>query len=442
LKIDNLKDLGKLYGVADVDKPQSTSKKQSHKKSPGHNKGNTKQSKAKHVPTGRNAKSQQTEFNNKGGLILQRSVAVSCWHVKGTISRASKRDDLLPVLKRAEENDGTYGRDIANHLLGEEIGREVIGIRLLAICESLNLLESRGDKKRPRYYITENGEKALASGEIMVPEDGTWKVWASNDPLLDFPILKIEPFQEETAYGEVQGRNKDEVKNRIKRFEVAPAWLRKVNGIVSLPSADGSTAICIEKIESKIESVESNANLTISWQPIKRSLSLTGTIANLNINATPTAPHVDFDSVWQELLENEFLWDDWDLEKNRLHVRFSDTLEQERSSKQRRLELKKPHFQKYGSFETSHRVTDIFPKSQEDAQSWAVWSLLNQVSKYATENEYGSWYINAKKPFENYSEGINLPERRELASRAWAQRSKNNHISKIWHLIAAEDWGI
>ncbi|MBA0169930.1 MULTISPECIES: hypothetical protein [Pectobacterium] len=375
-------------------------------------------------------------------FILRRNINVFCWNVKATISKEAKRDDLMPVLKRAKENDGTYGRDIADHLLGEEIGREIVGIRLLTICESLNLLENRGGKNRPRYFLTEEGEKALYSRYVMVPEEGTWTIWASDDSLLKYPILYVEPFREGSASDEVRGNKSKDSKARKDRFENIPHWLSNACSITKMPAAIGNEPIRLDHIDTKIERIADNARLSLEWRPEINSLKLNGSIKEISVNSTPKAPEISFSDVWQELLENEQLWHQWQEAKGRLLVSFDLTDNTERSLLQRRLDFVKPGIQKFGNFEQIHRKVALFPQNQEDAQRWAEWKLKDQIHTYATEAEFAKWCQQALMLFEEYSNVIELPTRYELATDAWQNRYDRKNTSTIWHMMAVEDWGI
>lgn len=375
-------------------------------------------------------------------FILHRNINVFCWNVKATISKKAKRDDLMPILKRAQENNGTYSRDIADHLLGEEIGREIVGFRLLSICESLNLLENRGEKNLPRYFLTEEGERALYSRYVMVPEEGTWTIWVSDDSLLKYPILYIEPFSEVSVSDELRGNKKKDSKARNDKFEKTPHWLRNACSITSMPAAIGNEQIRLDHIDTKIERVENNARLALEWRPEINSLKLNGSIKKYPVNSTPEAPEISFSDVWQELLENEQLWHQWQEAKERLLVSFDLTDHIERSLLQQRLKFVKPNIEKVGSFDQIHRKVAIFPQSQQDAQHWAEWKLQNEINTYATEVEFAQWCQKTLNLFEEYSDAIELPTRNELAIDAWQNRYDRKNTSTIWHLMAVEDWGI
>lgn len=426
------------HTVAKAEQPQS--KKVKSEMTSGH-KQPEKQSTGGRLP--HSTSRHKTLKNEKSeAFVLRRNINVFCWNVKATISKEAKRDDLMPVLKRAQENNGTYGRDIADHLLGEEVGREIVGIRLLAICESLNLLENRGGKNPPRYFLTEEGERALDLRRVMLPEEGTWTIWASDDSLLKHPILYIEPFHEGSAFDELRGNKSKDSKARNDKFEKIPHWLSNACSITKLPAAIGNEQIRLDHIDTKIERIADNARLALEWRPEINSLKLNGSIKGNSVNSTPDAPEISFSDIWQELLENEQLWHQWQESKERLLVSFDLTENVERSLLQRRLAFVKPSIEKFGSFDQIHRKVALFPQSQQDAQHWAEWKLQNQINTYATEAEFAKWCQQALSLFEEHSNAIELPARNELATNAWQNRYDRKNTSTIWHLMAVEDWGI
>jgi hypothetical protein len=436
LKTNDLSQLGALIKTSSgqdsvVNAGQSKKEKNSrHKRLKNHNTGGE-------LPF---SKSAQEPLKNE--FVLRRDIEVVCWNVKATISKASKRDELIPVLKRAQENSGTDGRDIACHLLGEEIGREVVGFRLLAICESLGLLESSKEQNRLRYLLTNEGKKALESGSVMVPEEGTWTIWASNDALLNHPVLYIEPFREGSVFDEICGDKRKETKDRNDKFKSLPSWLRDACSITAIPAAIGNELIRLDHIDTKIELIENNASLALEWIPEVKSLKIKGSIKNQPVDATPEAPDVSFNDVWQELLENEKLWPYWEESKERLLTSFTSTNSAERSLMKRQLELAKPRLDKFGSFELTRRTVAIFPQSYGDAKEWAEWKLQSLIKTYAIKAEFTRWRQQALQPFEKYSEVIALPTRSEIAIDVWKKRRSQQGTSNIWHLVAVEDWGI
>ena len=143
-------------------------------------------------------------------VILERPVEIRCWRVVGEVAKAEKRPELTPVLLRASETGGTDARDVAGHLLFEARSRRVVAERLLDIGVAYKLLEKRGRA----FVLTGAGETAIDTEKVLVPDYGTWTVWASEDPLLPSPVLRIEPWNEPNAYTEIFGNNRESATQR------------------------------------------------------------------------------------------------------------------------------------------------------------------------------------------------------------------------------------
>ena len=61
--------------------------------------------------------------DSRGSIVLKRSVDVQCWHVQGDVGFPARREELMAVLLRVQENPLTDAGDIAEHLLFERLAR-------------------------------------------------------------------------------------------------------------------------------------------------------------------------------------------------------------------------------------------------------------------------------------------------------------------------------
>ena len=113
--------------------------------------------------------------------------------------------------------------------------REVVARRLLQIGEALDLLEKA---LKNRYVLTDQGEQAIDTGKVFVPEHGAWTLWTTDDPLLPSPILRVDEFTDESAVTEVYDK-----RDENRSFEHLPDYINGVLGDVIAPSAssDGIT---------------------------------------------------------------------------------------------------------------------------------------------------------------------------------------------------------
>ena len=373
-------------------------------------------------------------------IIMERSVSVRCWRVVGQIAKAGKRTELMAVLLRASETDGTDAGDLAEHLLFEPRSRRVVAERLLHIGVAYGLLE---EKSRRVFVPTEAGQQAVHTGEVFVPEDGAWTLWASDDPLLLSPVLRIEPWNEPSAYDEVAGNKRENTRER--RPEALPEWLREVIGTPVTPTAGNAAAVRIDHLEEQAEPVEVDGWLRLRWNAGDGRLQLTGTLERrqegrrwMSIELAP--PPVEPERIWRMLLENEGLREQWDEERQVLRVCFDETGDTEREAMSRDLRFESPYLPGYDTFEPlTVPEVPIAAESEADAQSWAKWRLRARIRDYATSKRYAAWCAEAAGPFDRYE--IELPTRAHLARQFWMQQTDRPE-PRAWRLVAAEDWSL
>ncbi|MBU3695591.1 hypothetical protein [Dechloromonas sp.] len=411
MKIDNFGDLGGL-----VQAKQSTKK-------PHHNS-------AKKAPT-------QAVRSTRQQIFLCRKIEVKCWRVVGDVATAKRRPELLTVLQRANElKNGTDAADAAAHLLFESVSRRAVAQRLINIAKLYGLLEER----EKRYFLTELGADALKVKQVFIPEHGTWTVWASKDPLLEQPILRVEPWREPTAYDEVRGKEKQAVEKRT--FESLPNWLLEYEGVATAPPASGGGGqLILQGLERKAESVaDTNASLMVEWDVSGETLSVKGRVAGTEVDSTFSAEKDVLESVWIELLHREGMNDRWDADAAALRLKFHEVDLSERESMRRDMGFSSPSFGSLGVFDPMvvHDVP-LQALTDADAQDWAVWRLEQRVRDYATMSRYSSWVDEAAMPFSEFV--IDLPDRDSLAEKLWQAR-QGRPSSVHWNLLAAKDWGL
>lgn len=400
-------------------------------------------------------------------IILERSVPVRCWHVVGKVAKTRKRPELMPVLLRVRETGGTDARDLAEHLLFEPRSRRVVAERLLHIAHTYGLLEKeehehgawsiRGSEdplslslrsfridtwKEPSPYeeirgeeegdgpfaLTEAGETAIDTGEVLVPEYGTWSILESEDPLLPLRILRIDPWRSDKV------RAKEHASDR----RLVPDWLRDVAGKPIKPAAQYATVVRIDELEGQAEAVD--GGLRLRWSVGEGRLQLTGTLDGKQVSSELEAPPMSLDQIRFTLLEQQALMERWDMDRQKLRVTFKETNDTERESMSRDLEFDSTMIPGFGRFE-SLTITgvSIMAESAADAQSWAEWRLKARIREYATTERYANWRKEAADPFDRHE--VELPTRTQLALEAWKPGTTRPE-PRAWHLAAAEDWNL
>ena len=354
--------------------------------------------------------------DSRGSIVLKRSVDVQCWHVQGDVGFPKKREELMAVLLRVQENPLTDAGDIAEHLLFERLAREQVAMRLLAIAEDYGLLE----RSRSGLQLTSAGMEAIECEEVFVPQRGNWELWVSDDPMMESAILHIAPFSEPSAYDEVRGRDKDKAGKRD--FADIPGFS---------PDQKGWWA---------------EGGLGLEWAVNDGGLRVRGSLGGNKVDAEMSVPEVSYDDVWQELLGQVGLLAQWDISANALRVDFSETTEDERESCLRALSIRRPFLEGLGEFEdVLVRDVALRASSSDEAAIWADHRLKSRIRDYATEKRFSAWTEEAINPFREFEGMRLLAARDDMADQAWREvRSSDGRRPSpfTWHLVAAEDWGL
>lgn len=119
-------------------------------------------------------------------IQLQRTVSVASFDIEATLAIGRDRPELLAVAQLARDlGRPIRGTDVATQLLGRL--PEHVGWRVIDRCLDLGLL-ARQDDRGP-IILSEAGEAALATGSVLIPEEGTWRLFTIEDPLVTVPLV-------------------------------------------------------------------------------------------------------------------------------------------------------------------------------------------------------------------------------------------------------------
>lgn len=367
-------------------------------------------------------------------IVLQRRIAVQCWNVLGTVAKASKRPELMPILLRARERNQTSAEDIAEHLFFEQRSRRVVAERLLRIAASYGLLA----QKERWFMLTDAGVAALDSAQVFVPEHGSWTIWASDDPLLDYPVLRVEAWREPTAFDDVQNRKSKD--SDMRKFVNVPSLLRKAVGRIAAPPGAGGMRVRVDDLNDKAEIAAPMDEMRFVWRVGEKAIRLTGSLGDQSVSTVLDAPGLAQDDAWRQLLQAQGLWSRWDRAQGALLVDFNETKDSERESMRRDMEFNAPALDGFGTFDPlTIQDVPLHARTAHDAEQWATWRLQSRLRDYATRERFNAWTQEATEPFASH--GISVPSRSQLAKAAWAERG-DRPTPIVWHLAAAEDWSL
>lgn len=365
-------------------------------------------------------------------IILMRPVEIQGYHVIGEIAESRRRQEFDPVLRRARENHKTNAQDIVTHLkFGPS--RKVVAQRLLKIGKSLGLLK---ESPRNNFLLTDQGERAIETGEIFVPEYGAWTLWTSTDPLLSSPILRVDRFEGEKAVKEVRSNSNND------QPDYTPGYLRAAIGREIIPPVPKKgTTIRVNNLEDKVQNAgDSNAKLILLWNIGEGNLQLKGTWEGEKLDKELPPPDISFDDIWDKLLASEGLSKKWNRQHRALQVSFDEIDDIERETMVCDIEFNNPSLPDFKQFETFKvDQVPITARFQSHAQEWANWRLKSRIRNFATSELYSKWWKEASTPFNEFR--LKFPTRSRLASKVWNDSSQPPD-ARSWYLIAVEDWDL
>jgi hypothetical protein len=361
-------------------------------------------------------------------IRLKRAISVQGWHVTGTIAFATKREWEPALLKLAVQHGSLTAEVVVSELLG---GRSGVARRLLDICTRLGLLEVQ----RQAWVPTQAGRAAAQTGLVLVPERGTWTLWAAEDPLLPSPIVAAAPWKEPSAYDE---RTRDARRS----IQELPHWLIAAIGTVVEPLGGKHRALRIDDLgkEARGEPADARASLglALTITPAGARVRFTAKIDGDALDADVPAPSLSHDHAWASLLRQAGLAKQWDARRSALLTAFTEASEAERSSLVRTVCFTRPELVGLGRFDdTTVESVPLCPSSQSDAATWAKWRLVQGVKTYLLDGGLQAAYRDAAAPFGDMAPGC--PPRVELASHA---RGDARPPPQFWRLQAPTDWSL
>lgn len=371
-------------------------------------------------------------------LVLKRDVEIECWIIQGEIAFAKKRPELLPLLLAVKELGSATANDIAKHLLFAESGRRKVAQRWLSIAENYGLIISSNEPanrlrfrnshaySEDAFVLTEAGEQVIKTEKVFVPQEGCWKIWYCSDPLLPFPILKVESVKEEDT---------EEMEIERISFTLKTYFDSKISGSAIFDKKE----IKCESVKSNGQKIKVNGNVQLSWNVAQQELKVIWEQSSLNVSA----PVLNENDLWLELI-NQFSFGDkttesfepWDQKEEKLWFPYDRCSLEEIMKMETKIKFPAFSNRLFGKFEGPEvRKIPIKPLYNE-AQLWFNDRLTESISDFCTEKNYREFIARANAGLENYS--FEIPTRKNLSQKKWYDNSSKTR----WYLMAVEDWNL
>lgn len=361
-------------------------------------------------------------------LILKREAVMEHWRVIATLGFAQRRPEIIAILALADEQpDGVVtGLDVSRKLLAER--PEIVGKRLLEVCAMMQLVESV-EPPREGWRLTEQGRRALKNQEVPVPQRGEFDVWLLFDPLHSELILRVRPTEPEVPpkHGE-----------RIETSAPAPVQdlpnhLRRcVSHIIRPP-------LRLQDEPNEVFVFDfAELGRCIKREPCQLSVELHGGggTARFDVNfdgrQTHFAPVAKLPALADALGAAGYT----ELDKPTA-VAFRTLSDSERRTANRSEEIEEITTPEIGTFIRA-QVADVplVPETQQDANEWAVWRLVDNIRAYVWPQEFEK-QVRAVREFAvkaHWAFDPALPTQSELA------RTRADQPTLFRRLMVPLDW--
>lgn len=333
-------------------------------------------------------------------IRLCRQIDVYSFDVAGTVSLGRRRDELIAVAHLAQEFGPLDGTGVSRYLLGQASAR--LGERLLDYAVEVGLLVRKAGRDSPAI-LTEAGTLALETGEVLEPEEATWRIFWTTDSLVDAGIVHVARLPQENA-----GALRDQVRSAKNRHESGlhaerrPMTLdRKLT--VPLTSAADGRAFRLDALEAQGQSGPKGAiRLTLEFAGSAASLGLHGVLsgpderAPVRVDAKLPSPSAAWGltewDIWRTLVSQASSVGDAVLQQwfertgvPTLPKAFESTGVAERRQFRTDIEVASVNLELLGRFEgLVLRDAAVVPRTRADANRWAEWRLLDALDDYQT----------------------------------------------------------
>ena len=328
-------------------------------------------------------------------LILSRGVDVESYVAIAEIGVPSKREEILAVLKLAAEQGGTVkAEDINTKLLGRP-PESPHGQRIIMVIESFGLVGAVGSREGGPYMLTDAGRDNLQKGEVMVPEEGSYLLFATTDPLFKEPLLRIErtQFVEPNEAQNFFGRRKEpQAQTQESESVERPGYLdRYARGYLFRQASDMNRQVQVNSISERVARSSSKLEVEVTLELEPNPPPKVKVRTNLKQGKTEVYVETRFDLGYLDALQ-AVVGDEGRLEmvvaEPTLLVPWRSVSPNEAERFKKEVDARNPTVGEFGSFSGVKLVLPILPSSERDAVSWANHLLHKAVNTYVDESGY------------------------------------------------------
>jgi len=337
-------------------------------------------------------------------IQLERNVEVRIFEAEATVAVGRERPEFLAVARLAA--------DLQKPLDGAIVARELLGglppqtgWRVIDRCLALGLLE-RESRQGP-IHLSESGRRALEQGAVLVPEEGVWRFYLIEDPLIDVPLVHVARLESRNAKEE-----RDDIYKAKKEGARAPQGVsppgplarREFHGRF-LTSVVAGRGFEVREVAPRGElGPPSSLRLILQWRPEGApQLALRGHLPGARERTHERVDHqmiapsacgsTSYDALWRALVSSARRVPVDELERwqsatrrRYLPVPFDASLtEPSRRTHSLDLEVPATNLGALGRFDATRLSgIELVPRSEQDAQAWAEWLQWDGLARYVT----------------------------------------------------------
>ncbi len=336
-------------------------------------------------------------------IQLQRTIEVRTFDVEGTVAVSRDRPEFLAVARLAADLGRPIGgTDVSRELLGRLPAQT--GWLVIERCVALGLLERRESRGPAR--LSESGATALQHGSVLVPEEGLWRFYRVNDPLLSPSLVAVDRIESEPAKEErkeIYGRQR-EGKARLDRGDRVPEILVEAQNTVCTSIQNSQLFEVLELGGSGLEGPGFELHLQLRWERGgDPTVSLSGGLPQADRKGRPRRvdtvvrtpdplDRMEYGQLWTALVASatdvsEAELGEWVFRTGApvLPTSMDRWPDSERRLFQTDLAIPPASLGELGHFEsTKLDAVPLVPRTDHDAQVWAEWLQWDQLKEYST----------------------------------------------------------
>lgn len=391
-------------------------------------------------------------------IELERSIEVRTFDVEGEVSVSQDRPEFLAVARLAADLDEPIdGEVVTRELLGGLPPQ--VGWRVIERCLQIGLLERERDSGPA--WLSGSGRIMLERNAVLVPQEGAWRLFYVDDPLIPQHVIHVDRLQKRDAKGELNELQaaRDRGERAGSGFAIPPQIAADHDHVLAAFTGDGYFQI--RELSRRGERGPSGRmKLELRWdpngEPLVRVLGSLARPPRDGKDERPRSSTVDcaldpvsaleelgYDGLWTELVGHAKRLDIAVLRRVVEHAGrvLPTTMEQwpdpVRRSMQSAVEVPEIELPELGRFDgTRLEAVDLIPMKEEDAQRWAEWLIWDGVDRYMVPPDLEELSRRVIDRFHFHSPS-------PLQPRAWldrALRSPKDRASRF--ILATHDLGL